>query len=36
MRLAWAQTAQQSCGAAALMVALAEFGRGDLSVEREM
>lgn len=36
MRLSWAQTDKNSCGAAALMVALAEFGRGGLSADREM
>ncbi len=34
--LAWKQTDHRTCGAAALMVALAEAGRGPLSVETEM
>ena len=36
MRLSWRQTNLNSCGAAALMVALAEMSCGDLSTEREM
>lgn len=35
-RLNWTQTEQQSCGAAALMVALGELGGGKLSAAREM
>lgn len=36
MRLTWSQTNQDSCGAAALMVALAELGIGALDTNREM